>query len=89
VRGSARWEPGDGAKGSVTPRLNPPAVAPALTRAMTPYAVVSALVGATLGFAYHRVIGCATGACPITANPYISTAYGALMGYFVYSARGG
>jgi hypothetical protein len=56
---------------------------------MSSYAFVSALVGASLGFAYHRVIGCGTGACPITANPYISTAYGALMGYFVYTARGG
>ncbi len=54
---------------------------------MSSYAFVSALVGASLGFAYHRVIGCATGACPITANPYTSTLYGALMGYFVSGPR--
>lgn len=37
-------------------------------------------LGATLGFAYHRVVGCSTGACPITANPWSATAYGAMMG---------
>jgi hypothetical protein len=37
-------------------------------------------VGAVLGYAYHRLVGCRSGACPITANPYISTAYGATVG---------
>lgn len=39
--------------------------------------------GATLGFAYHKLVGCSSGACPITANPYISTLYGALMGFLI------
>lgn len=41
------------------------------------------ILGGLLGFAYHRIVGCRTGACPITANPYISTLYGALMGLLV------
>lgn len=53
---------------------------------MNPHSLLFALVGGALGFGYHRVIGCATGACPITANPYLSTLYGALMGYFVAGA---
>jgi hypothetical protein len=39
--------------------------------------------GAVLGFGYQRLIGCRTGTCPITSNPYIATFYGALMGYLV------
>lgn len=38
------------------------------------------IVGAALGFAWHRFVGCRTGTCPITANPYTATLYGAAMG---------
>lgn len=38
------------------------------------------LVGAALGYAYYALIGCNTGTCPITADPWISTAYGAGLG---------
>jgi hypothetical protein len=44
--------------------------------------------GAAFGFAYHKIIGCSSGACPITANPYISTLYGALMGFLVGGGLG-
>lgn len=37
-------------------------------------------LGAGAGFAYYYFIGCASGTCPITSNPYISTAYGAVVG---------
>lgn len=36
--------------------------------------------GGALGFAYYHFIGCSSGHCPITSNPVISTAYGALVG---------
>ena len=39
------------------------------------------LTGAAAGFAYYAVVGCVTGACPISSNPYMSTAYGALVGF--------
>jgi len=38
------------------------------------------LAGAILGYAYYYFIGCASGTCAITSNPYISTAYGAFAG---------
>ncbi|MCX6133796.1 MAG: DUF6132 family protein [Ignavibacteriales bacterium] len=37
-------------------------------------------LGALGGFAYYTFIGCSTGACPITSNPWVSTAYGSLFG---------
>lgn len=39
--------------------------------------------GALLGFAYHKFVGCSTGTCPITANPWSSTLYGALLGFLL------
>lgn len=50
------------------------------------YTVLSIVVGGGLGYAYYRFIGCSTGACPITANPYVSTLYGALMGFLIGSS---
>jgi hypothetical protein len=44
-------------------------------------AISFVVLGALLGYAYHRFVGCRTGACPITANPYVSTVYGAVTGY--------
>ncbi len=38
------------------------------------------VLGAAAGYAYYRVIGCKSGVCPITSNPWISTIYGALVG---------
>lgn len=45
-------------------------------------------IGATLGglggYAYYYFVGCASGTCPITSNPYISVVYGALMGFLFF-----
>jgi hypothetical protein len=41
------------------------------------------LGGAALGFGYQRLIGCRSGMCLITSNPYVATLYGAVMGYLV------
>ncbi len=42
--------------------------------------VLAGVLGAAGGFAYYYFVGCASGTCPITSNPLISTAYGALVG---------
>ena len=42
--------------------------------------IMGIVIGAALGYAYYRFIGCASGTCPITSNPIVSTLYGAIMG---------
>ena len=46
--------------------------------------VIGILVGGIGGFAYYHFVGCASGTCPITSNPYISVIYGALLGYLLF-----
>ena len=41
------------------------------------------VLGACGGFAYYYYIGCASGTCAITSNPWISTMYGALLGWLI------
>jgi hypothetical protein len=45
--------------------------------------ILGVVVGAGLGFALHRFVGCRSGACPIWASPYVSTLYGALLGFLL------
>jgi hypothetical protein len=46
--------------------------------------ITGSLLGSMGGFAYFYFVGCASGTCPITSNPYISVLYGALMGYLLF-----
>jgi hypothetical protein len=41
------------------------------------------IVGGALGYAYYALVGCTSGGCPITSNPVMTTAYGALVGLAV------
>lgn len=43
--------------------------------------ILPVLLGAGGGFLYYNYIGCVTGSCAITSNPWYSTAYGALIGF--------
>lgn len=42
--------------------------------------IIGVIAGAFIGFMYYRLIGCNTGTCAITSNPYLSTIYGGVMG---------
>ncbi len=42
--------------------------------------LIGAVVGAVLGFGWYKLVGCSTGACPLTSNPFISTLYGMVVG---------
>jgi len=46
--------------------------------------IIGVTVGAIGGFMYYYFIGCSSGTCPITSNPYISIVYGAIMGYLLF-----
>lgn len=45
--------------------------------------MILAVVGLIAGFLYYRLVGCVSGACPITSNPYISTVYGGVLGTLI------
>ena len=45
--------------------------------------VIGVVVGGGLGFAYYKFVGCSTGTCPLTSNPFISTIYGGIVGALV------
>ena len=47
--------------------------------------IIGIVVGAVGGFLYWRFVGCSSGSCPISGNPYISTFYGALLGGLLFS----
>lgn len=46
-----------------------------------------AVLGAAAGYAYYATIGCVNGTCPITSNPWISAAYGAVIGALLIPRR--
>ena len=47
--------------------------------------IAGILLGAISGFLYWNFIGCNSGSCAITSNPYNSTIYGSVMGGLVFS----
>lgn len=54
--------------------------------AMIAKLMLGIVIGGALGFAYYRFIGCATGTCPLTSHPVISTVYGMILGGLIASS---
>lgn len=51
--------------------------------------IVGALIGGAGGyFIMYKLIGCSSGSCPITANPYVSTIYGMILGVLLAGSIG-
>ena len=49
--------------------------------------ILGGVIGAAIGFLVYRFVGCKTGTCPITANPWMSMIFGGLMGFLFASGR--
>ena len=47
---------------------------------------VAILLGALAGFLYYYYIGCSSGSCAITSDPYKSAMMGAVIGWFLVSS---
>ena len=41
--------------------------------------------GALVGLAYYYFVGCSTGACPLTSNPFITAGYMGFIGWLFAS----
>jgi hypothetical protein len=42
--------------------------------------ILGVVLGGAAGFAYYKFVGCSSGTCPLTSNPFISTLYGSVLG---------
>ena len=47
--------------------------------------IIGFILGGSAGFIYYYKVGCASGTCPITSNPWLSSLWGAFMGYLLLS----
>jgi len=45
--------------------------------------LIGLVLGATGGLLYYYLVGCKSGSCPITSNPWGSLAWGLIMGWLV------
>lgn len=44
------------------------------------FTIIGILMGAVAAYIYYHFIGCASGTCAITSNPFLSILYGASLG---------
>jgi hypothetical protein len=45
--------------------------------------IIGSIMGGVGGFIYYYKVGCMSGTCPITSNPWLSILWGAIMGFLV------
>ncbi len=46
--------------------------------------IIGLVIGALAGYLYYHFIGCTSGGCAITSNPYMSILWGAVLGYLLF-----
>ncbi|MEO7424579.1 MAG: DUF6132 family protein [Fibrobacteria bacterium] len=37
---------------------------------------IGMVFGGAAGYGYYKLVGCSTGSCPLTSNPWITSLYG-------------
>ena len=47
-------------------------------------ALAGLIIGAIGGYIYYARVGCVSGTCAITSNPWLSTAWGGAFGYLLF-----
>ena len=45
--------------------------------------IIGTVIGAAIGFAIYKFVGCRTGTCPLTGNPFIAVFIWGMMGAFL------
>lgn len=46
--------------------------------------LIGVVIGAIGGYIYYAQVGCVSGTCAITSNPWMSIAWGGAFGYLVF-----
>jgi len=46
--------------------------------------IIGVIVGTIGGYLYYYFVGCVSGTCPITSNPYRMMIYGAVLGLLLF-----
>jgi len=49
--------------------------------------ILGLIIGGIAGYLYYRFIGCRSGSCPITSNPFSSIIFGAIFGGLIASSK--
>lgn len=47
-------------------------------------ALIGMVIGAIGGYIYYSQVGCVSGTCAITSNPWMSAAWGGAFGYLIF-----
>ena len=45
--------------------------------------IIGLIIGGIGGYIYYLTIGCSSGSCPITSNPWLSILWGLIMGFLI------
>jgi hypothetical protein len=48
--------------------------------------VLGVLIGGLAGYLYYHFVGCKSGSCAITGNPYNSVIFGGIFGYLMLNS---